>query len=284
MSGKTFGSWKVLERVGTTGHNTAWLCQCRCGTINIVDYNQLKRDGLGDGCRACRFLGKRFGKLVIVGLRDRNDMVECRCDCGKKVIMKYGLLESRLSGVTDLERDDYRLSCGCMKRDWRKNKHIKDIVGVRFGKLLVINYAGPIMCKRKGIQATAGTKWLCRCDCGNKKVFQKGQLVSKTSTDCGCESRIRIKSAIGLAISHPDIARRWHPTRNTLTPEEVTYGSGKRVWWVCKEGHEWEAMVMLIVRASAKGNTGCPHCRRKNLVFRMKNHRIFKTTKTKKAA
>lgn len=49
----------------------------------------------------------------------------------------------------------------------------------------------------------------------------------------------------------------WHPKKNgTLQPEQVTPGSEKKVWWQCKEGHEWQAAVENRV---LKGN-GCPYC------------------------
>jgi len=54
----------------------------------------------------------------------------------------------------------------------------------------------------------------------------------------------------------PGLAREWHALKNPdLTPEEVTPGSGKKVWWICKEGHEWEAVIYSRSRGS-----GCPVC------------------------
>ena len=36
-----------------------------------------------------------------------------------------------------------------------------------------------------------------------------------------------------LETTHPDIAQKFHPTKNgTLTPKDFTYGSGKIVWWL----------------------------------------------------
>ena len=61
----------------------------------------------------------------------------------------------------------------------------------------------------------------------------------------------------------PEIAKEWHPARNgSLTPENVTSGSSKRVTWICSKGHEWKATVNY----RSKGN-GCPYCsgRRKSL-------------------
>jgi hypothetical protein len=43
-----------------------------------------------------------------------------------------------------------------------------------------------------------------------------------------------------LQNSNPHLAREWHPTKNgKLTPGDVTPKSGKKVWWRCKNSHEW---------------------------------------------
>ena len=60
-----------------------------------------------------------------------------------------------------------------------------------------------------------------------------------------------------LATTHPEIAKEWHPTKNEgLTPQNVVSGANKKVWWRCKNGHEWQATVYS--RAVVK--TGCPFC------------------------
>ncbi len=56
-----------------------------------------------------------------------------------------------------------------------------------------------------------------------------------------------------LKTLRPEIAKEWHPTKNgQITPQDVTVGSGKKVWWYLpyddpKTGKhfdfEWEAMV-----------------------------------------
>ena len=60
----------------------------------------------------------------------------------------------------------------------------------------------------------------------------------------------------------PELAKEWHPTRNgKLTPDEVTIGSHKKVWWLGSCGHEWEA----VVKDRVQGN-GCPICAGKVVV------------------
>ena len=43
---------------------------------------------------------------------------------------------------------------------------------------------------------------------------------------------------------YPHLVREWHPTKNgDLTPDNVTHGSGKLIWWVCRRGHEYQRTV-----------------------------------------
>lgn len=71
-----------------------------------------------------------------------------------------------------------------------------------------------------------------------------------------------------LATVNPDLAAEWHPTKNApLLPSQVTGGSSKKVWWLGKCGHEWEA---VISKRSGRGD-GCPLCRKS----RPKTHEEF---------
>ncbi len=72
-----------------------------------------------------------------------------------------------------------------------------------------------------------------------------------------CTNRVVLPEENSLAATQPQIASQWHPTKNgTLTPESVSAGSERTVWWKCAKGHEWQAKV-----SSRSGkNTGCPFC------------------------
>ena len=53
-----------------------------------------------------------------------------------------------------------------------------------------------------------------------------------------------------------ELLSQWHSTKNKgLTPETISYGSRKKVWWQCAHGHEWQAIV-----AARKSGNGCPVC------------------------
>ena len=65
-----------------------------------------------------------------------------------------------------------------------------------------------------------------------------------------------------IEVLHPEIASEWHPSKNdALSPRNVTPGSGLRVWWRCRKGHQWAA----VVRSRTRGS-GCPRCYRNGLV------------------
>jgi hypothetical protein len=68
-----------------------------------------------------------------------------------------------------------------------------------------------------------------------------------------CGKKVSFKNS--LAYCFPLLAQEWHPTKNSLSPREITKCSGRKVWWQCSKGHEWETTVT----ARRKGN-GCPFC------------------------
>ena len=44
---------------------------------------------------------------------------------------------------------------------------------------------------------------------------------------------------ISLAEHNPELIAEWHPTKNIdITPQEISYGSAKKVWWKCNKGGE----------------------------------------------
>ena len=86
-------------------------------------------------------------------------------------------------------------------------------------------------------------------------------MAARTERGCGCPYCAGRKVLPGfndLATADPRVAAQWHPTLNgSLTPEAVTAGSRKKVWWVCPEGHVWKAAV--YARAGS-WKSGCPVC------------------------
>ena len=61
-----------------------------------------------------------------------------------------------------------------------------------------------------------------------------------------------------LATLRPKLASEWYqPMNEELTPDAVTLGSNKKVWWRCSERHIWQAAIYSRTRTRA---AGCPIC------------------------
>ena len=58
-----------------------------------------------------------------------------------------------------------------------------------------------------------------------------------------------------LAEVHPELISEWSEKNLTLTPDDITFGSNKKVWWRSACGHEWQASV----KARSNGEK-CPIC------------------------
>jgi len=93
-----------------------------------------------------------------------------------------------------------------------------------------------------------------RCPIGHE---WESRISSRTAgSGCPYCSNRKVNFENSLAYTHPEIAKEWHPTKNgTMTPFNVVAGSGKRAWWKCEIGHEWETMILVRKKGSR-----CPYC------------------------
>ena len=73
-----------------------------------------------------------------------------------------------------------------------------------------------------------------------------------------CAGRKVLPGFNDLATLEPKVAEQWYePLNAPLTPEMVTCGSTRKVWWQCSKGHVWQAAIYS--RASSQ-HCGCPVC------------------------
>lgn len=109
---------------------------------------------------------------------------------------------------------------------------------------------------------TTGSKaniyWNChRCS----EVFTASPN-RRTSMKTGCPfcSGHRVGKSNSFASLHQALLSEWDFDRNTtVSPESITAGSNKKVWWKCSKGpdHNWEATVGS---RTGQSTTGCPFC------------------------
>ena len=89
----------------------------------------------------------------------------------------------------------------------------------------------------------------------------RASAASRTLNGTGCPycaGRRVMPGFNDLASQEPGVAAQWHPTLNgSTTPEMVTVGSHRKVWWLCEHGHAWKAAIYS--RTGSK-KCGCPVC------------------------
>jgi hypothetical protein len=93
---------------------------------------------------------------------------------------------------------------------------------------------------------------------------------SHISQKCGCpecanQSRGKAHEKMAaknrsLVEAFPSLIDEWDYAKNEgLNPQDFSYGSGRKVWWLCDKGHSYETRVCN--RTRKEGASGCPVCR-----------------------
>ena len=125
--------------------------------------------------------GTIFGRLTVIEFAGRNKFGQlmwlCECSCENK---------TKRVIVGDSLRSGYTNSCGCIRSETMLKSRFKDLNGMTFGKLKILEIAGQD-------EKSGSFLWLCQCDCGSTpKVITGSSLSSETTTSCGClrESKI----------------------------------------------------------------------------------------------
>ena len=183
LSGRKFGRLTATFPVICNGKKR-WLCRCDCGNDVAVRVTALTSGNTKScGCllhdiisqRWKQFredsdvIGKKYGRLTVIDfvkIKNQEAIYLFECDCGKRVELS---MHSVKQGVVK--------SCGCLKQD-RLDSFKSDIIGKKFGNLLVLSYVG--------INAVGGTKFDCLCDCGEHIVTDKASLKRGLVRSCGC--------------------------------------------------------------------------------------------------
>lgn len=103
----------------------------------------------------------------------------------------------------------------------------------------------------------------------NKEVYWNCQACNstydkkineRTSGGEGCPYCVgkRVNSTNSLAVTHKELIKEWDFSKNVnITPDKVTRGSSKEIWWICQKNHSFKARVSSRTRSNG---TNCPIC------------------------
>lgn len=150
--------------------------------------------------------------------------------CNFKCPYCSNVFVSRLSHVARGDIDH----CGCQtkynqKQAGKKKAKIKNLIGQRFGRLVVLKDSGK---RTRGDHG--GVIWTCKCDCGTILDVASSSLVAGDTRSCGCllkENAIKngkasVKNLVGQKFGMLTVIRDSTLRYNTKTGSEVI--------WTCK--------------------------------------------------
>lgn len=122
-------------------------------------------------------IGQTFGRLTVLERDNTKSSKQrkgvywlCQCSCGKQKSVRRDKL---VNGIVQ--------SCGCYSKEIRSKLFLIDLVGKKFGRLLVLERD---MKKPSGKACFA--YWICKCDCGNIVSIRGDHLRNNTTQSCGC--------------------------------------------------------------------------------------------------
>ena len=101
----------------------------------------------------------------------------------------------------------------------------------------------------------------------SKKVWWKcsqghsweATISSRAILRTGCPFCSGLKAIVGetdLATTNPELIPEWDYVKNKHSIENMKAGSSKKAWWICPQGHSYEA----IISSRALLKSGCPYC------------------------
>lgn len=131
--------------------------------------------------------------------------------------------------------EEYQVSRGMITKLWYdanlKGKEVThtpkyDLTNQRFTKLIALY-------PTEERDASGNIKWMCQCDCGNKKTISAYDLKSEKIKSCGCLSKECLELGRG---NYEDLTNQIFGKLIALERcEDKIYSNGtKRVQWLCK--------------------------------------------------
>lgn len=137
--------------------------------------------------------GMTFGDLIV--LKRGEDYIYpngkkrprywCKCICGRKhLFIKTSLMTGKVNNCP---------TCS-------NNKRVKNIVGKRFGRYLVLD-----ILKSDSKRKSRGRYYKCVCDCGNKREVLGSSLISGKSVSCGCYAIEKVMESKRIDIFSGDV-------------------------------------------------------------------------------
>lgn len=215
----------VLDAVGYNKNKDGtgfiiWKCLCDCGNQKVASSDDLIEGRTGScGClrresqNSSVKVGKQYKYLTVIQ-RSRMSPASrsiwlCQCICGNYIEV-----------IHDSLSQGKKSSCGC-RRDENRSKIKK---GDRFGRLVAIERTSPHPDRKGHI-----VRWICLCDCGNKKSVYSSELLMSHTRSCGCikrtcgEGSVKYKGHHGISGSYWGVVKKGASVRGLSFSITIEY-------------------------------------------------------------
>lgn len=195
-----------------------WKCECSCGNIIETTSSRL----LSEHVKSCGCLKNKTTNMSGIHLHrltflypDGNNKLNwiCRCDCGNIISVNKNNVKR---GLTK--------SCGCLHSENVSEKLTINLVGERFGRLVVQK-------RDNSKPKSQGVYWICKCDCGNEVSIITHSLKEGTTTSCGCYKNEKVSERFSLNLDGKKFGKLTVLTRNGsfVGEDGLKYSQ-----WLCK--------------------------------------------------
>ena len=260
-------AWNLMVQAGVTPQvpypgNGPWRCLCnKCNSVVFPRYYTVKR-GIG-ACSECAKTVKvrknaergleatkkrlvRFGFEAVDPISNARTSIAVRCIQCKEVSQRY------LAGIDK--------PCVC-SREPRKTGEKDSLEHHYPGLAKNWDYSKNSLLPSE-VASHSGKRFWFICAFGHS-FDQVVDLYVKSNAGCPiCSGRRILPGSNDLVTLAPVVAAEWHHAMNSIEPDKVSAGLNKKVWWLGRCGHEWEASPNKRVY----GKQGCPVCQNLKLV------------------
>jgi DNA-directed RNA polymerase subunit RPC12/RpoP len=110
--------------------------------------------------------------------------------------------------------------------------------------------------KKAPTELKASVQLKCWWKCEKGHSYEATIWNRKLGKSCPyCNGKRPILGKNDLKTLFSVLAEEWDYERNRKVPDEYLPKSNSRVWWKCKNGHSWKALISERTRG-----TNCPYC------------------------
>ena len=266
--GDSFGLLTVIEQDSdyikpkSGRHEKRWICQCACGrTKGVLESNLKSLKSVSCGMCSSKISIPEKAILFYLSMVFPDIKENYRPDflAGKEI--DIFIPELKLGIEYDGEHWHNEIENDIWKNTICSNNGIK-LIRIREPKCIVSDKLNPYIITPKpltnGTHMSEPIKQLISFI--NTNFHKKINIDINCLRDNAeiCKTILNNTLSKSLAYLFPEIAQEWDYEKNKpLTPELVSAHSGKKAYWICKNGHSYSS---VIASRTGHDECGCPVC------------------------